>query len=139
MPKVRMLIRTALAAAVSLSALNAQAGAPVDLGRVAAAFGNTVMTIYPDGRTQKIWLHPDGAWDGLSRKNEPLSGKWSLKGDKVCLRQTKPPTLPFSYCTAFPTDAHIGVVWASKDFVGNPIKLTVLPGMAQAAPPPLTH
>ena len=126
MRKARTLIRTVLAAIASFAALNAQA---TELSRVAAAFGNTVMSIYPDGRTQKIWLHPDGQWNGLSRRNEALSGKWTLKGDKVCLRQSKPPTLPFSYCTAFPEDAHIGVTWASKDMVGTPIKLTVLKGM----------
>jgi hypothetical protein len=129
MQKVRMLIRTVLAAAVSLSALNAQAS---DLGRVAAAFGNTVMSIYPDGRTQKIWLHPDGLWDGLGRDGKPLAGKWTMKGDRVCLRQTRPPTLPFSYCTAFPADPHIGVTWASRDFGGTPIRLTVLKGMGEA-------
>jgi hypothetical protein len=132
MRKVRTLIRTVLAAAASFAALNAQAG---ELSRVAAAFGNTVLSIYPDGRTQKIWLHPDGQWDGLSRRNEPLSGKWTLKGDKVCLRQSKPPTLPFSYCTAFPEDAHVGVTWASKDMGGTPIKLTVLKGMPEPRHP----
>lgn len=133
MRKVCTLIRVVLAAAASLAGLNAQA---MDLGRVAAAFGNTVMTIYPDGRTQKIWLHPDGSWDGTSRRNEPLSGKWTLKGDKVCLRQSKPPTLPFSYCTGFPEDPHIGVTWTAKDMVGTPIKLTVLKGMTEAGQAP---
>jgi hypothetical protein len=132
MQKVRMLIRTALAAAVSFAALNAQAA---DLSRIAAAFGNTVMSIYPDGRTQKIWLHPDGEWEGQGRDGRPLAGHWTLKGDKVCLRQSKPPTLPFSYCTSFPADPHVGVVWTSKDFGGTPIRLTVLRGMDQAHPP----
>lgn len=128
MRKARTLIRNVLAAAVSFAALNAQAS---ELSRVAAAFGNTVMSVYPDGRSQKIWLHPDGLWDGTSRRNEALSGKWTLKGDKVCLRQLKPPTLPFSYCTAFPEDAHVGVTWASRDMGGTPIKLTVLKGMPE--------
>lgn len=129
------MIRIALAAAVSLAALNAQA---FELSRVAAAFGNTVMSIYPDGRTQKIWLHPDGLWDGVGRDGRPLAGKWTLKGEKVCLRQTRPPTLPFSYCTGFPDDPHVGVTWTSRDFGGTPIRLTVVKGMAQAvqAPPP---
>jgi hypothetical protein len=127
-----MLIRTALALGVSLGALNAQA---MDLSRVAAAFGNTVMSIYPDGRTQKIWLHADGLWDGLGRDGKPLAGKWTMKGDRVCLRQTHPPTLPFSYCTAFPDDPHIGVTWTSRDFAGTPIRLTVVKGMAQAGIP----
>jgi hypothetical protein len=122
-----MLFRTVLAAAISLTALNAEAS---DLSRLAAAFGNTVMSIYPDGRTQKIWLHPNGDWDGQGRDGRPLAGHWALRGDKVCLRQTKPPTLPFfSYCTSFPADAHVGAVWASKDFGGAPIKLTVVQGM----------
>lgn len=125
-----MLIRTALAVAASFTALNAQAADP---SRVAAAFGNTVMTVYPDGRTQKIWLHPDGAWEGIGRDGRSLAGRWTLKGDnKVCLRQTKPPTLPFSYCTNFPDDPQVGVVWTSKDFGGTPIKLTVLKGMGEA-------
>src|ERR1700750_1503129 len=103
MRKVRMLIRTAVAVAASFTALHAQAA---DLSRVAQAFGNTVMSLYPDGRTQKIWLHPDGSWDGVGRANQELAGSWTLKDDKVCLRQKKPPTLPFSYCTPFPTDPH---------------------------------
>jgi hypothetical protein len=135
-----MLIRTALALAVSLSALNAQAA---DLSRVAAAFGNTVESIYPDGRSQKIWLHPDGSWSGRGRNGVALAGHWTLHGDKVCLRQSTPPTLPFSYCAAFPADPHVGVTWAGRDFLGTPIKLTVLKGMpapaTAEAPAPLVE
>lgn len=128
-----MLIRTTLALAVSFSALNAQAA---DFSRIAAAFGNTVLSIYPDGRSQKIWLHPDGGWNGVGRNGAPLDGHWTMKGDKVCLRQSHPPTLPFSYCTVFPTDPHIGVTWASHDFAGRPIELTVVKGMVEALNPP---
>ena len=128
-----MLIRTALAVAASFTALNAQAA---DLSRVATAFGNTVMSIYPDGRTQKIWLHPNGDWDGLGRNGQPLAGHWQLKDhNRVCLRQTRPPTLPFSYCTDFPDNAQVGASWTSRDFGGTPIRLTVLKGMAEARMP----
>lgn len=127
-----MLVRIAIAAALSLLAFEAQAD---DLNRVAAAFGNTVMSIYPDGRTQKIWLHQDGTWAGLGRDGRPLSGRWSVKDDKVCLRQSHPLTLPVAYCTAFPNDAHIGVTWTSKDFAGTPIRLTVVKGLAEALHP----
>jgi hypothetical protein len=133
MPKVRMLIRTAVALAASFTALNAQAE---ELSPVATAFGNTVLSIYPDGRSQKIWLHPNGEWDGLGRNNQPLAGRWTLRGDRVCMRQTRPPTLPLSYCTTFPADAHIGVMWTSRDITGTPIRLTVLKGMAEARQPP---
>jgi hypothetical protein len=123
---------------VSLSALNAQAA---DLSRVAAAFGNTVMSIYPDGRSQKIWLHPDGSWAGRGRNGVALAGHWSMRGDKVCLRQSKPPTLPFAYCAPFPDDPHIGAEWTGRDFLGTPIKLTVVKGMPPQTPaqPPVVE
>ena len=85
----------ALALAVSaLAGPSLGASAPASTSAVAAAFGNTVMSIYPDGRSQKIWLQPDGTWTGQSRRGIPLAGKWTMKGAKVCLRQSKPPTLP---------------------------------------------
>lgn len=99
-----------------------------DAARLAAAFGNTVTTTYPDGRTQKIWLHPDGEWTGLSRSRKKLAGTWTLKGDSVCLRQKSPPTLPISLCTPFPQGAHVGVAWMAKDFVGTPIRLRLAYG-----------
>src|SRR3954452_22062838 len=101
--------------------------------RVAAAFGNTVVSTYPDGRTQQIWLSPDGRWSGVSRTHKDLAGKWTLKGDKVCMRQQTPPTLPISYCTAFPQDARVGVAWTSKDFSGTPIHLKLVRGVQTAS------
>jgi len=99
---------------------------------VAAAFGNTVTSTYPDGRTQKIWLQPDGTWTGLSRAARPLAGTWTVRGEKVCLRQRQPPTLPFSYCTAFPADPRVGAAWPSKDFAGTAIQLRLVPGASSA-------
>jgi phenolic acid decarboxylase len=115
-----------------MAALNAQAAEP---SRIATAFGNTVVTTYPDGRSQHIWLHPDGTWDGISRRGDTLAGRWTLKDQKVCMRQTKPPTLPINYCTAFPADPHVGVTWTSRDVAGTPIRLTVVKGMDEARTP----
>jgi hypothetical protein len=119
-----------LAAAPALA--RAQPAAVPDVP-VAAAFGNTVVTTYPDGRTQQIWLTPDGRWTGISRTHKDLAGKWTLKGDKLCMRQQTPPTLPFSYCTAFPQDARVGAAWTSKDFVGTPIQLKLVRGVQTAS------
>jgi hypothetical protein len=93
---------------------------------VAAAFGNTVMSIYPDGRSQKIWLQPDGSWTGLSRRGNALAGRWTAKGDRICLRQSKPPTLPISFCENFPQDPEKGV--DSKDITGTRIHLKLVRG-----------
>ena len=99
------------------------------MGRVAPAFGNTVLSVYPDGRSQKIWMHPDGTWDGRSRRGNPLAGRWSLRGeDKVCVKQSLPPTLPLSYCINFPEKTTIGTSWRAKDMTGTPITLKIVRG-----------
>lgn len=125
---LRTLAIPALALALTASAV--QAAEPS--ARVATAFGNTVFSVYPDGRSQKIWLTPDGNWTGLSRRGNALAGRWTEKGDKVCLRQTKPPTLPLSFCQAFPQDPVKGV--DAKDMGGTPIHLKLVKGhVTQAA------
>ena len=126
-PYTKLAARLALGAWAAFSGLNAQA-APG--GSVESAFGNTIISTYPDGRSQRIWLHEGGTWDGLSRRGNALSGKWTLKGEKVCLKQTKP-ALPFSFCQALPTDTHVGVVMTSKDFSGTPIKLKMVKGITR--------
>jgi hypothetical protein len=97
---------------------------------VSAAFGNTVMSIYPDGRSQKLWLHPDGTWTGKSRRGNDLAGHWNMKGDKVCLRQSKPPTLPVSFCQTFPKDPAVELT--SKDLTGQTIHLKIVKGIKTA-------
>jgi hypothetical protein len=125
--RAKAAIRLVLGGYIAFAALNAQAAEPA--ADMHAAFGNTVVSTYPDGRSQKIWLHPDGTWDGLSRTGNALAGRWNMKGEKVCLRQTKPPTLPFSYCSAFPQHPDVGVQWTSKDIGGTPIRLTLEKGI----------
>jgi hypothetical protein len=92
---------------------------------IAAAFGNTVMSVYPDGRSQKIWMQPDGTWTGHSRRGNPLAGKWTAKGEQVCLHQTHP-FLPGSFCQTFPSDPEKGI--DSKDLTGAPIHLKLVKG-----------
>jgi hypothetical protein len=92
---------------------------------VSAAFGNTLLTIDPDGRSRKIWLQPDGTWTGLSRRGLDLAGKWRVEGDKVCLSQSKP-ALPGSLCQRFPTDPETGV--ETKDPTGKTVRLKLVKG-----------
>jgi hypothetical protein len=119
-----------LAPGVASAATNAPAGvAAPDPHGVAAAFGNTIKAQYPDGRYQRLWLHADGAWEAVGRRGYWSSGKWSLKGDKVCLKQAKPFPAPFKYCTDFPSAGSLGAVWTSRDMSGEPIRLTVVRGI----------
>jgi hypothetical protein len=119
MTKARLLLIATLLAAP----LGAQGAAPS--ADVSAAFGNTVLTIDPDGRSRKIWLQPDGTWTGLSRRGLDLAGKWKVEGDKVCLSQSKP-ALFGSMCQKFPTDPDVGI--EAKDPTGTVIHLKLVKG-----------
>ena len=126
MSKSLLILTAALSLAATAPALAADA-----VPQVTPAFGNTVLSTYPDGRSQKIWMHPDGTWDGQSRRGTALAGRWNVKDGKVCMKQSKPPTLPLAYCTAFPENTYVGVTWASKDMAGAPIQLKVVKGMVE--------
>ena len=112
-----------LCAALLAAPLDAQAAAPS--ANVKAAFGNTVLTIDPDGRSRKIWLQPDGTWTGLSRRGLDLAGKWTVEGDKVCLSQSKPRLLGHM-CETFPTDPKVGI--DAKDPTGQVVHLKLVKG-----------
>jgi hypothetical protein len=113
-----------LIAVVAAAPLGARA-APAATAPVSAFFGNTLLTIDPDGRSRKIWLQPDGSWTGLSRRGLDLAGKWKVEGDKVCLSQSKP-ALPGSMCQTFPSDPEVGV--EAKDPTGKTIRLKLVKG-----------
>ena len=100
-------------------------GADAPPETVKAAFGNTVLTIDPDGRSRKIWLQPNGTWTGLSRRGLDLAGKWKIQGDKVCLSQSKP-RLVGSMCEKFPTEFGVGVV--AEDPTGKTVHLRLVKG-----------
>ena len=122
-----------LAAALTVGAVQ-PAGAAETRG-VAAAFGNTVKALYPDGRYQWLWFKADGSWEAFGRRGKWSSGKWSEKdAGKVCMKQSKPIPIPFKYCTDFPTSGGVGAVWASKSMEGDPIKVTVVRGIQRPAP-----
>lgn len=116
-----------LGALIAAPACSYAADAPP--ANVKATFGNTLMTIDPDGRSRKIWLKPDGTWTGLSRRGLDLAGKWKMDGDKVCLSQSKP-ALPGSLCQVFPSDLKVGGA-ATKDPSGETGMLKLVKGQVK--------
>lgn len=120
-----MRIHTLLLLAPTLALAWPAAAAPP----IEAAFGNTVISTYPDGRTQALWLNRDGTYTAKGRRGTPSSGRWTLKGDEVCLKQLKPFPAPITYCTHVPANA-ASATWTSKAVNGQPIKLQVVKGKA---------
>jgi hypothetical protein len=112
-----------LAAGIALSA--AAAPAAVD-----EAFGNTILSTYPDGRTGELWLHPDGSYSAEGRRGDPSSGHWSTKGEKLCLKQSKPIPSFIAFCTALPKDG-LSAGWTTKAVTGETIKVKLVHGRAK--------
>lgn len=93
---------------------------------VTRAFGNTVVSTYPDGRTALLWLNKDGTYTAKGRRRTASNGSWSLNSDKVCLKQAKPVAVPFRYCTELPS----GQSWSAKAVTGEPITVKIVKGVA---------
>jgi hypothetical protein len=102
-------------------AASAEAASPLD-----AAFGNTIVSTYPDGRKAELYLDRDGTYKATGRRGDASSGAWSVKGDKVCLKQQHPFGAPFSFCTPLPS----GSTWTAKAVTGESIQVTIVPGRA---------
>ena len=116
-------------AALLVLATTPSAQAAAEPHGVTVAFGNTVKAQYSDGKFQRLWFKADGSWEAVGRRGKFSAGRWSLKDDRVCLKQSNPFPAPFRYCTIFPAAGGIGAVWTSRDWQGEPIRLTVVKGI----------
>jgi hypothetical protein len=110
----------------SLAVLAAVAPA-ASAAEVSRAFGNTILSTYPDGRTAELWLRPDGSYSAEGRRGDASRGRWSLKGAKLCLKQSKPFSAPFSYCTPIPASG-MGRPWSAKAVTGEQISVRLVSG-----------
>lgn len=108
--------------AACLAAPALAAPSPVD-----AAFGNTIVSTYPDGRTGELWLQPGGRYTARGRKGDASSGHWKVKAGKLCLSQSSPIPAPFSYCTPLPSGG-MDTAWSAKAVTGEPIQVKVVKG-----------
>ncbi|MDP3852582.1 hypothetical protein [Phenylobacterium sp.] len=122
MPNPRILgLLLALAIPTAASAASG-ARSPVE-----AAFGNTVVSTYPDGRTGLLWLKRDGTYTAKGRRRTDSIGRWTMRGPRVCLKQARPVRVPMSYCTLIPKNA-VGAVWDAKAVTGEAIRVKIVRG-----------
>ena len=114
-------------ALVTLAALAGIVCMAADKSVLDQAFKNTIVSTYPDGRQAKLWLAANGSYTAEGRRHDRSNGHWTLKDDKICLRQSHPATLPLSYCTALPSGG-VGASWSAKAVTGEPIKVKLVSG-----------
>ena len=120
----RLPILCSAAAALALACTPAHAA---DVSALEPAFTNTIVSTYPDGRTARLWLNRDGTYRAQGRRRTDSSGTWTLKGEKLCLKQRKPFPGPFSYCTGIKRGG-VGTRWTGKAVTGEKITIQVAAG-----------
>lgn len=91
------------------------------------AFANTLVSTYPDGRTARLWLNRDGTYASRSRRGRPSSGRWTLEGDRICMRQQRPVPGPFRYCTEVRRGG-VGTRWSARAPTGETIQVELVAG-----------
>ena len=118
---IRPLVFVGLLASLPLCGLRA------DPSLVDKAFGNTILSTYPDGRTAELWLKPDGSYTAEGRRHDPSRGHWRVKGNRLCLSQVRPMPSPFSYCTTIPSSG-MDRSWPAKAVTGERIIVKLVHG-----------
>jgi hypothetical protein len=117
------LIAIGLSAVLALPSLTMAPAARAATPSVDDAFGKTIVSTYPDGRKGELWLQRDGRYTAKGRKGDPSSGHWKIKGAKLCLNQSRPIPVPFSYCTPIPHSMHAS--WTAKAVTGERIRVSL--------------
>ena len=96
---------------------------------ITPAYAGTIISTYPDGRTARLWLRPGGGYSARGRRDDPSAGHWRIVGPRLCLRQSRPIPVPFSYCTPLPTGG-AGIAGSARAITGETITLKLIPGRA---------
>ena len=102
--------------------------APTGEAALEGAFGNTVVSTYPDGRTAHLWLQRGGRFEGEGRSRRHNSGTWRIKGRELCLRQQRPMPVPLEYCTPIVVARVGGSSWTARAVTGETIQVRVVAG-----------
>lgn len=117
------LVLGAMAAAV----IAATAPMPPPLTALEPAFGNTIVTTYPNGKVTRTWLRRDGTYEALRANGDRTGGVWKVKGDELCITQKKPVYVPLAFCTPI-VPGRIGASWSARGLLGEPVRNTLVAG-----------
>ena len=108
-----------------LAALTLQTAPGIDA--LTPAFGNTLVSTYPDGRTARTWLQSNGRYEGQGRRGGRSSGVWRVREGRVCFGQRRPIPVPTSYCTPI-VPGGVGTRWTARAVTGETIQVQLVAG-----------
>ncbi|QYF88030.1 hypothetical protein KY493_06010 [Brevundimonas sp. PAMC22021] len=91
------------------------------------AFGNTVVSHYPDGGWVKHFFEPDGRYSAVWSDGRKINARWRQDGERVCLNEIRPRMIIGRFCTAMVT-AGVGSTWRSRDPIGRTVRNVLVAG-----------
>lgn len=98
------------------------------LADIRAAFGNTIVSRYPDGGTVRHYFDADGTYAARFSDGRSLTGRWVIEGAQVCLNQIRPRIMLISrFCTEMRV-AEVGDSWQSRDPLGRRVSNQLVAG-----------
>jgi hypothetical protein len=83
------------------------------------AFGNTLVSHYPDGGWVRHWFNPDGTYSARFSSGRTITGRWRVEGDRVCLNNITPAIMMISRFCSPMISASVGERWESRDPLGR--------------------
>jgi hypothetical protein len=107
---------------LSVAAVSAPARA-----EMAGAFGNTIISHYPNGQWVKHFFEPDGRYSSQFSDGRHWTARWTAQGDKVCLTNIRPRQLMPRFCTAM-VEANVGESWRARDPLGRTVRNELVAG-----------
>jgi len=110
-----------------LAATVIAASAPAPAPGLEPAFGNTIITTYPNGKSTRTWLHRDGTYEAQRSNGERTGGVWKIKGSQLCITQKRPVFVPLAFCTPI-VPGGVGASWSAKGLLGEPVRNVLAAG-----------
>lgn len=112
------------AMALAAIAIGGPAGAN---GGMTAAYGNTILSTYPDGGWVKHWFDPDNSYAARFSDGRRLTARWRIEGRNVCLTNIRPNMFVPRFCSRM-VEARVGDTWTSRDPLGRRVSNTLVAG-----------
>ena len=91
------------------------------------AFGNTIVSQYPDGGWVRHMFERDGNYRAVFSDGRRINGQWSREGDKLCLNNIRPRFLLSRFCSKF-YEVEMGDIWVARDPLGRRVRNELVPG-----------
>ena len=94
---------------------------------MSSAFGNTIVSNYPDGGWVKHFFNPDGAYTAHFSDGRRITARWRVEGRNVCLTHIRPSMMIPRFCSRM-VEAEVGQTWTARDPLGRRVRNTLIAG-----------